>query len=214
MTCPESPRCHQSSQIQNWILSFSITLQGSGAWDTLFLALGFHWQFHLAQPVSSLGISSQALQFELAKEEQDESSGLEPTPMLSASSKDSRQGQAPSCVLGALQTCVLTSPGSRLQQLQTSPILVFGLSVYHPSNLRAVCVCVCVCVSAGTHECTHTYMSVCVYTCLCLSSSQHCPLGFAQKASLLWHLVKWPFCRPWQVTYRKILSQVPFDFFS
>ena len=82
--------------------------------------------------------------------------------MLSASSKDTRQGQAPSCVLGALQTCVLTCPGSRLQQLQTSPIFVYGLSVYHPSILRAVCVCVCVCVWVHAHVSVHIHICLCV----------------------------------------------------
>ena len=122
--------------------------------------------------------------------------------MLSASSKDSRQGQAPSCVLGALQTCVLTSPGSRLQQLQTSPILVFGLSVYHPSNLRAVCVCGYVCECMHTWVYTYVYVCVCVYTPLFVKfptlSPWFCPegqlaLAFSEVAilqTLVGHLQK------------------------
>ena len=76
-------------------------------------------------------------------------------------------------------------------------IWTLRLPSQHPEGCVCVCVCVCVCECMHTWVYTYIYVSVCVYTCLSLSSSQHCPLGFAQNASLLWHLVKWPFCRPW-----------------
>ena len=76
--------------------------------------------------------------------------------MLSASDKD----RPLSGYWEPYRTCALTSLGPRLQQLQTSPILLCGLSIYHPSILRDVCVCV--------SECMHTWVYTYVCVCVCV----------------------------------------------